>query len=358
MRTGLSILGISLCVMLMLTVAAISQRYTTVVNQSYVIYSSNVVVISRASLLVEGLPLGGAMPETVASEVAAVNGVSNATPILIVIDIKALVPTNITIGIPIQNFSMFAKSTPVRLEGSYPTSNNQIVIGQYLASTTGLGLGSSVNEGGERLTVSGIFSTSNLLLSSAVVMPLQTAQSAERYDGLISAVLVSGNIQSDDLIQRINAAIPGAEAIDPKQSEFLSNSLLASIQTINLSVESFSILLAFLFVAIISSVNLLEQKNEFWTMRAIGSSLGSIMRVTLAETFLTSVVGFLLGLALSIVAIAAVFQSYASVPFVETVMSTPSLIPPMLVVFAGGVVVGFGMLVGAVTTGTMLRDLK
>jgi ABC-type antimicrobial peptide transport system permease subunit len=278
---------------------------------------------------------------------------------LLVVDVRHLVPTNITIGIPIQNFSMFSRTTSIRLEGVYPTSDDQIVVGNYLATVSGLAVGSTVKVDGVSLNVSGIISTSNLILANAVIMPLQTAQQALGYSGLVSAILVSSKgVRPDTVIQTINSTIPGVVAIDPALSESFTSPLVSSIGTITYSIDVFSIALAFLFVTIITSVNIMEQKEEFYTMRAIGSSSGSILKVTLAETGFISTSGFVLGLVFSAVAIAAVFQTYASVPFSASLSSTTTLLPLRLALFAGLVVVAFGMLVGGITMMSMLRKLK
>jgi ABC-type antimicrobial peptide transport system permease subunit len=358
-RTVLSVTGIALCVMLMLTVSGISQTYVTVVNQSYSIYHSDVVVVSRASLLVEGIPLGGAIPEATSTLLDGVSGVAATTPILFVVDTQQLVPKNITIGVPIQNFTMFSHVTQVQLEGSYPTSSDQVVVGSYLASTLDLSVGSTIKEGGTLLEVTGIVSTSNLILGNAVIMPLQTAQSTQGYDGLVSAILVSSaGIPPDVLSQRIDSKLPSVVAIDPAQDLSFTNPLTSSVGILSESVDVFSVTLAFLFMTIISSVNLMERKDEFYTMRAIGSSSGSMMKVALAETGLVSLTGFLSGLGLSAVAIAIAFREYAGVPYLDSLYNTFAVVPPSVAFLAGFVVVGFGMLVGAITITVMLRDMK
>jgi ABC-type antimicrobial peptide transport system permease subunit len=343
----------------MLTVTAVSQRYSTVVNQSYSIYSSDVVVISRASFLIAGLPLGGAIPEATVSLVKGVSGVASATPMLMVFDVSQAVPTNITIGIPIQNFSMFGRSTSIQIEGTYPTSDDQVVVGHYLATLSGLKVGSTLKEGGISLRVSGIISTSNLILGNAVVMPLKTAQSTQGYEGLVSAILVdSDGVQPSALMGSIDSMIPGVRAIDPAQSEFLINPLTSSIDTISNGMEALSVTLAVLFATIIASVNIMEQKNEFSTMRAIGSSSHSVLKVTMAETGLISSTGLVIGLTLSIFTTAVVFRTFASVPMIVSISDAYKLIPLPVVLFAGLAVVGSGLLVGAVTTTTMLRKLN
>jgi ABC-type antimicrobial peptide transport system permease subunit len=343
----------------MLTVSAVSQRYVTVVTQSYSIYSTSIVVVSRASLLVEGVPLGGAIPEGTSALLDGVSGVASTTPILFVVDTQQLVPKNITIGIPMQNFTMFGRTTQVQLEGSYPTSTNQVVVGRYLAGISNLSVGSKIKEGGVSLEVSGIISTANLILGNAVIMPLETAQVTQGYTGLVSAILVgSAGVPPDILSQRIDSKIPGVVAIDPARSQSFTNPLTQSVGVISESIDVFSVTLAFLFVSIISSVNLMERKDEFYTIKAIGSSSSSIMKVALAETGLISLIGFFSGLLLSGVSTAAAFQQYAGIPFLDSVYNIFDAIPLPMVLLAGVIVVGFGMFVGTTTITMMLREMK
>jgi len=299
------------------------------------------------------------MPDATSSLIRGISGVTSTTPMLFVIDLQGLVPKNITIGIPIQNFTMFGRTTQVHLEGRYPASMNQVVVGRYLASVSNLSVGSAIKEGGTSLEVSGIMSTSNLILGNAVIMPLETAQATQGYAGLVSAILVgSDGVPPDTLAQHIDAKIPGVEAINPSQSQSFTNPLTSSVGTISESIDALSITLAFLFVAIISSVNLMEQKDEFFTIRAIGSSLGSILKVALAETGLVSLVGFVLGLLLSAVSTAIAFQEYAGISFLDSLYNTFGVIPLQMILLAGLAVVGFGMMVGAATTTAMLREMK
>ncbi|MDG6991381.1 MAG: ABC transporter permease [Nitrososphaerota archaeon] len=358
-RTSLSILGVALCITLMLTVAAASQRYTAIVTQSYSLYDSQVVVVSRTSLLVEGVPLGGAIPEGAVSLLRAVNGVSSATPILLVVDVRQLVPTNITIGVPIENFSMFSRSTPIRLQGTYPTSSDQVVLGNYIAGKLNATVGSTIRVGGTGLTVSGIISTPNLILGNAVIMPLATAQLTQGYAGLVSAVLVNSHtLGPSALIQNIDAAIPGVTAIDPARTQSLTTPLISSLGTLNYSVDLFSMFVAFLFIAIISSVNILEQRDEFLTMKAIGSSTASVLKVTLAETGLMATAGVLLGLLLSAVATVGVFYLYASIPLVPSFVTAFEVTPVSRLLAAALAVIGLGMLSGGVATASVLRESK
>lgn len=355
LRTGLSIVGIALCIMLMLTVTTVSQRYTTVVGQSYSIYRSEVLVVSKAALLVEGLPLGGAVTEATVGLVKQVTGVTSVTPMLLVVYFNKLVPSNITIGVPIQNFSMFAGVTSVHLQGSYPSTDDQVVVGGYLASTSGLAVGSTFTEGGVSLTVSGIITTSNLILGNAVIMPLETAQSTEGYSGLVSAVLVDSNIQPGPLISSIESSVPGVAAIDPAQSESLTSPLLSSIAAISYAIDAFSAVLAILFVTIIVSVNILEQRDEFATMWAIGASSRSVLKVTLAQTSLMSGAGVVIGLVLSLLSTALVFRQYAGLPVVATISNLSTLFPLATAAWAGIGVIAFGMLVGGISTAAIAR---
>ncbi|MDG7020085.1 MAG: hypothetical protein JRN43_07160, partial [Nitrososphaerota archaeon] len=238
LRTSLSVAGIALCIVLVLTVTAVSARYTTVVDQSYTIYNADLIVVSKGALLLGGLPLGAVISQGAVSEVASVKGVTSATPILIVVDVNGLVPSNITIGIPIQNFSMFASATPLTLEGSYPESADQVVVGDYLASTGGLRVGSTIHEAGAALTVSGVVYTSNIVLGNAVIMPLQTAQASLGYSDLVSAVLVDTDNATAGVPASIESAVPGVGVLSYGASQAITAPLLSSVGTFDIAMAA------------------------------------------------------------------------------------------------------------------------
>lgn len=337
------------------------------VDQSYSIYSTNVVVVSKASLLLEGLPLGGSLPQNAGQLIEQVPGVSSVTPMLIVVDVKQLIPSNITIGIPLQNFTMFGNTVHIQLNGAYPASDNQIVVGQYLAKTTNLQVGSIVEKGNTTLQVSGIMVTANLILDNSVIMPLETAQITQGYQGLVSAFLVSGyapmtggdtTVSSSGLISSINSQIPGIVAMDPKQSEFLTNPLVSSVNLINGSVETFSGFVAILFVVIISMVNITEQKDEFLTMRSIGSSSFAVIKIATAEGAFLATIGVLLGSLLATIAIGLVFQIYASIPFSSSVSDVFHLVPLSAFLYSSAIIIAIGIAITGLTAASMIRKFK
>ncbi|MDG7011243.1 MAG: ABC transporter permease [Nitrososphaerota archaeon] len=354
LRTFLSVAGIALCIVLMLTVVAVSDRYTTVVDQSYTVYKADLLVVSRGALLLGGLPLGAVVSQGVASQVAGVRGVESATPLLVVVDVKELVPSNITIGVPIQNFSMFAEATPLSLQGSYPSSADQVVVGNYLASTEGLRVGSTLENGGAALTVSGILVTSNVVLSNAVVMPLQTAQAELGYYDLVSAVLVDTQGNASQVASNIMASVPGVGAIPYGQSQAITAPLLSSVGTFDVAMGALAAALAVLFVTVIVSVNILEERDELSTMVAMGASTGSVLKVALAETSLVTLLGAALGVVASAGATAFVFERYAGVTVQFTPSGISALLPgwvtllAVLGLLAVGMGVGLASAVGAV----------
>lgn len=357
LRTGLSILGIALCLSLVLTVAAVSQRYDLLVDQSYSLYGQNAVVVSRASVLVDGVPIGGELPVASLAQLKEVPGVSSVTPMLLVVDFKQLVPINITIGVPLQNFSMFARSVPVQLRGSYPNTSDQVVVGDYLATTSNLTLGSSLRAGNATLIVSGIISSPNLVLASAVIMPLATAQAAEGYTGFVSAVVVGSHLlQPIDVAASVNREVQGVTAIDPSQSRALEGPLSASIGMVGEEIDGFSVVLAALLVTVITTGNMHDQREEFATLRAIGSSVGAVLKIAVSEMLFLSLLAVLFGVLLSAVAVIALFQTFASVPVSTTFAGIPSLIPPLAVLFGGLGIACFATAEGAGTTLLMMRE--
>ncbi|MDG6937717.1 MAG: hypothetical protein JRN42_04140 [Nitrososphaerota archaeon] len=357
LRTSLSVAGIALCIVLVLTVTAVSVRYTTVVDQSYTIYNADFIVVSKGALLLGGLPLGAVISQGAVSEVASVKGVTSATPILIVVDVNGLVPSNITIGVPIQNFSMFASATPLTLEGSYPESADQVVVGNYLASTGGLGVGSTIHEAGAVLTVSGVMHTSNVVLGNSVIMPLQTAQASLGYSDLVSAVLVDTDNATAGVPASIESAVPGVGVLSYGASQAITAPLLSSVGTFDIAMAAVASVLAGLFVTVITTVNILEEREELATMVAMGASGWSVLRVTLAETALVTLAGGVAGAVLSGAATAFVFERYAGLSLPVSLGTLATILPPTDAVLAVAGVLAVGVAVGVAATVGAVRSL-
>ncbi len=333
-----------------------SERYTTIVDQSFGIYSTNIVVISKGSLLLGGLPVGAEIPQTEIYQIQAASGVSSVVPILVIFSVHQLVPANVTIGIPLGNFSSIGNLNKPDLSGAYPSTNDQMIVGAYLAKVSNLRIGSVVRVGNSNLSVSGIVDTTNIILGNAAIMPLQTAQSAEGYDGLVSEFLVTSAPElSTSAIKNINSNTNGLVAISPQSSESLTSPLANSLGAFNEGISIFATFVAFLFVAVIAIVNLSEQKEELSTIRAIGSSLWSVLKVTLSEIAFVALVGAVLGLGFATIATALFFRDYGGVPISTSIFSTLNVIPMSILLGSELGIIAFGMLVAAITTTALLR---
>jgi ABC-type antimicrobial peptide transport system permease subunit len=306
------------------------------------------------------LPLGAEIPQAEISNIQSVKGVAAVTPMLVLVNVNQLVPANVTIGIPLGNFSLVGNSNGLELSGSYPSTADGVVIGSYLAEVSNLKIGSNVKIGSANLTVSGIMTTPNLILQSAEIVPLQTAQSLEGYNGLVSAFLVTPgpSSQISQVIQSINSNVNGLVAINPQDSQSLTDPLQSSIGTFNSGIGIFSALVAFLFVAVIAIVNLSEQKEELSTIRSIGSSSLSILKVTLSEIGFITLFGAVLGLGLAAVATALYFHYYGGVPLSLSILSSLDVIPGLTLIGSELGIIGFGLAVSLVTTIAILRRLN
>jgi ABC-type antimicrobial peptide transport system permease subunit len=345
---------------LILTTAAVSERYSTIVDQSFGIYSTNIVVISKGSLLLGGLPVGAEIPQTESYQIQATRGVSSVIPILVIFSVHQLVPANVTIGIPLGNFSSIGNLNKLDLSGAYPSTNDQMIVGGYLAKVSNLRIGSVVAIGNSNLSVSGIVHTTNIILGNAAIMPLQTAQSAEGYDGLVSAFLVTSApaSPSTSVIKNINSNANGLVAISSQSSESLTSPLANSLGAFDVGISIFAAFVAFLFVAVITIVNLSEQKEELSTIRAIGSSFRSVLKVTLSEIAFVVLVGAVLGFGFATIATALFFRDYGGVPISTSILSTLNVIPTSILLESELGIIAFGILVAGITTMALLRKLN
>jgi ABC-type antimicrobial peptide transport system permease subunit len=251
------------------------------------------------------------------------------------------------------------------IEGSLPQSNSDALVERDYAQQHGLKLDQKMKVSGTDFTVSGIVETSGKdVVSSDVYVNLSSAQ---------SLAYNSKNLQDTEKFNRNDINIIFVDADQTKVKEVTDNlKALFSSPTSNggktptgqttgaysiYTPESFESQISSLFlmsdrliltvslVALIGAVliviksmshTLMERRKEFGIMKAVGFRSRDIQREVAAETLLQAIIGYGLGVAMSLVAIFALAKTTVSIaipwemsPYPHFLTSNPNLIAPV-----------------------------
>lgn len=325
-RTSLCVLGIAIGVMPIIAVGATTSRYFSIIKEMNLLYSGDIIVIARGSIFVQAVPIGGSLQENTVDKVKHVEGVKAAVPMLCVIGLSTykyslaqLVPLNVTIGIPLGNWSFLVGTTPLRPGGSWPStdsSQEEVVIGTYLAQRYSLIVNSTIRTKNHELRVAGILDTPSAILTRTIIMPLEVAQEIHGYNMLINMIVVEPQegITEKELVDRIEVEIGGVKALTDDERNEIIEPILRDVEAWNLGIRSVLFSISMLIVMIVATTNVSERKIEFATLDAIGAPKSCILRMVIIETGLIGLFGCVGGILLGVVAAVLMISFYASVP--------------------------------------------
>ena len=205
---------------------------------------------------------------------------------------------------------------PVRMkEGSSTPGRHEIVIDAVQARLAGIGLGDTVDVGGNTLTVVGISEGGNVVFAQIAFISDEEAKAqftkaiAEAHLPTIPASLEPEKnvnlmlVQTDPgqaatVAARINKKVPAVNAFVSK--EFSENSRRALKQAI-LPILAIILVLAFLVGTLVLGLtvytSVLEKEREFGVIKAIGTPGTGLLRVVLEQALVCCVAGFAAGIA-------------------------------------------------------------
>ncbi len=226
-----------------------------------------------------------------------------------------------------------------KLSGSWPASQNQIVLGRNLAQRLNIHTGDvleisepaqEMESAGRRiplalpLTITGIVSSGDNT-ENQLLLPLETAQRLNNTPDAVSRVEISARTKPEDAFARkdpdtlspqdheiwycrpyansiayqIREAIPGAQAEQVRRVEQSEGNVLKRISGLMWLISAAALLAAGFAVSAAMATAILERRGEIGLMRSLGASKGAIALLFYAETGLLAVfaggLGYLAG---------------------------------------------------------------
>jgi putative ABC transport system permease protein len=253
-----------------------------------------------------------------------------------------------------------------KLQGTYPTSDEQIAVGTGLAQKLHLKLGDrvtilGVSDAATLATVTGILSTGDAIESKAIFNLESLQKFADRPDA-VSHVEVSAHTKPEDAFARkdpdtlspaqheiwycrpyansiayqIREAIPGAQAEQVRQVEQSEGTILERIGGLMWLISAAALLAAAVAVSAAMATAVLERRGEIGLMRSLGASKGRIASLFYAEAGLLAVIaglgGYLLGSVIAAGLTAKIFGEPTATTFATTFTHAfnPVLLPVVL----------------------------
>jgi putative ABC transport system permease protein len=297
-RFAASVGGVALALSLTLALDAI---YAGVANQltTYVDRAGADVWVAQAG--VRNLHMVASwLPASVTDAVRAVPGVAEATPILYSTDTIAAGDERAVayvIGLP-ADAPMGGPWDVV--EGSAHVGRGEIIVDHGFARKAGVSIGDTVTVLGSRARIVGLSEGTASLVNSVAFVSSDDFQTMRGGAPVVSFVLVK--VAQATTPEAVAAAI-GGQVPDVTAQTRTDFSTQERRLVMDMSADVISIMNAVGFVVGLAVVALtvyvatLARRREYGVLKALGARNGLLYRVVLAQSFLSVVAGFLVGLA-------------------------------------------------------------
>jgi putative ABC transport system permease protein len=333
-RFAITSVGVGMTVVLMLFLLALYEGVRTEANgwvgsrevDAWVVQRSTTNFIKASSILA-------------ASTVEALQGpgVEEATPILRLISrVQAPGDTVTAIVIGLEEGSDAGR--PRVVVGSPAPGSGEIVLDRALARTLGLSVEDSLTIEERPFRVIGLSRGTNSILTQFAFISLADAHALLGVDWVVSFVLVRGSdgIAQGPLIERLRERAPDADVLS--QAAFSENNMgetREGLIPLLLTVAILGGLVAVVVLTLLLYGSVLERREDYALLKAMGASPGTLLRVVLGQAGAVVLGGLIVGPVAYLAAVPVVGALAPAVPVALTPL-------PVAAVVVGAFVIGGG----------------
>jgi putative ABC transport system permease protein len=298
-RFALTIGGIALCIMLMLFLMSIykgvadgSVEYIRKCDADLWVLQQHATNILRSTSI---------LTDTKMEKIRGMGGVQSVSPVLFILATVDMPVGPATIYLTGYDLETGIGGPPELAAGNNLTDPEQIILDRSFALKHHFRIGDKIPIKKDTLTVVGLSRGTNMFVIQYAFISLEKAHSLIGFSKIASCYLVKTTPGTDPgiLAERIKSEVEGLNVFD--HSSFLKNNIREMESGLLPLLYTVAFIGAIVLVAILSlilSVQVLERRNEFAILKAIGSPRSFIPFIVLKQALILSGAGMILSLIL------------------------------------------------------------
>ena len=322
LRTGLTILGITIGIWALVVFSSMANKINSLVAGGSEYFGDKVIATDASGMAgVAAAP----MTASKADDISQLDGVALAVPqISMVLDPEASgismgVPESIVAGPPLEpGYESFevsyaqGRALVADDEGAFVT-----VLGSDLARKFGAAVGDTVEMRSHDFEVVGILEPTLTAPDTTALVPMSAGQElyAEELPALVREQIGTDDVASQivvypgagvdpvDLAARIESSLPNLDTITGAEFDQQVGSSTAIFNAIIIGVAAISLVVGGLSVINTMAMSVQERTREIGIKRAIGGARGRVVRELVWEAGLIGMIGGLIGLGLGAIVV-------------------------------------------------------
>ena len=315
LRTILAILGVATAVQLYLMISGgVLITYEQDIQHQLSAFAGKIVVerqMEELKGIADFISSGSSLKAETAEELLALEGIdrsSSSAMIYIPIarsDIPSMPPAVVAVGIEPDHEKAFLGGFGVESGSEVLRGPNDVILGQNAAqyyqpegSSKPIAPGQTIEIQGQTLNVVGVLKQAPQIFSSAVILPLETAQKIFDRSNIVSSVILTAARVEDTqaLKTEITTRFPTLTASTQDDMTKNASVMLKEINELMSLIKNSIIAVAIVIITIVVFVDVMEQRREIGILRAIGAKRWRIFSLVAVESMIISLLGATLAL--------------------------------------------------------------
>ena len=254
------------------------------------------------------------MQESLGEKIAALSGVDEVAPTVILTEPKRLV---MVYGIDYQRFNALSKGFLFR-DGRPFEDPDEVIADDIIAQTRHLKVGSQISLLNHAFTVCGIVAHGK---GARYFIPIRTAQEIAGAEKRVSMFYVRSKGDTEATREQILKLMPENSIRSMTEYMTLMNSSnLPQLRPFTRTMVALGIVVSFLVVLLNMHTMVMERTREIGILKALGFSRFDVVRMLLGETLILTLLGTGLGIALTFLTQAILKQANPGL----TILISPS----------------------------------
>jgi len=298
-RSFLTGMGVVLAIAAIVSLGSISEGINNLVQQQLK-FESNLISVTEKDDQMSfstGMPgLGSKIPKEVVDEIAQIDGVATVSPQIMQISLDNNL---MVIGISLDDTEIFDLQNIDFTAGGYPDEGEkELFLGYQAAEMNKLSVGDEVLVKGDKYVVSGILEEMYNFVDYAAIGPItDIADTFDMEDYYTSLSIEPADVSdSKRIANEIMEAYDTLDAMTSDEALKMADEIVGQIRLMTLSIGVVASLVASIGIINTMIVVVLERKQEFGIMKALGAKRVVILSIVIQEAVVIGVIGSILGI--------------------------------------------------------------
>src|SRR2546427_5813246 len=325
LRSFLSVIAIAIQVILVLMVVGLTSGVISEWGKRVEGVGADILVQPPNSSIFFAF-LSAVMQESLGDQIAALSGVDEVAPTVILTEPKSLV---MVYGIDYQRFNALSKGFLFR-DGRPFEGPDEVIADDIIAQTRHLKVGSQITLLNHTFTVSGIVAHGK---GARFFIPIRTAQEIAGAEKRVSMFYVRSKGDTDATRAQISKLLPQYSIRSlAEYVTLMTSSNLPQLRPFTRTMVALGIVISFIVVLLNMHTMVMERTREIGILKALGFSRFDIVRMLLSETFILTLFGTGLGIALTFLTSAILKQTN---PGLTILISAPWILSAVVLALVG-----------------------